>query len=73
MNWKYIKGGERDFVGAPGWCKQVSLCEGDGNRCFDENIHGRQQPDDKFQWEGGRQASIKESANVDFKGAKIIA
>ena len=48
--WRYIKGSEKDFEGAPDWCKQVIRQLGTGNIGYEENCNGSQSVGDKIWW-----------------------
>lgn len=48
--WRYIKGSEKDFEGAPDWCKQVIRQLGTGNIGYDENCNGSQSVGDRIWW-----------------------
>lgn len=46
--WNYIKGSEKDFEGAPGWCKQVIRELGTGDIGYEENRNGLQSVGDRI-------------------------
>lgn len=48
--WKYLKGSERDFEGAPEWSMQVLKERGTENIGYDENINGKQKVGDRLYW-----------------------
>ena len=48
--WKYIKGGESDFEGAPEWCKQIIRQLGTDNIGYEENCNGLQSVGDRIWW-----------------------
>lgn len=48
--WRYVKGSEKDFEGAPDWCKQVIRQLGTGNIGYEENCNGLQSVGDKIWW-----------------------
>jgi hypothetical protein len=48
--WNYIKGSEKDFEGAPDWCKQVIRKLGTGNIGYEENCNGSQSVGDRIWW-----------------------
>ena len=48
--WKYLKGSERDFAGAPDWSLQVLREIGTENIGYDENINGKQMVGDRLFW-----------------------
>lgn len=48
--WRYIKGSEKDFEGAPDWCKQVIREFGTGDIGYEENRNGLQSVGDRIWW-----------------------
>lgn len=48
--WKYLKGSEKDFDGAPEWSMQVLREIGTENIGYDENINGKQMVGDRLLW-----------------------
>ncbi|MCI2233987.1 hypothetical protein MKK42_17995 [Escherichia coli] len=48
--WKYLKGSEKDFDGAPEWSMQVLREIGTENIGYDENINGKQMVGDRLFW-----------------------
>lgn len=48
--WNYILGNEKDFEGAPDWCKQVIRQLGTDNIGYEENCNGFQSMGDKIWW-----------------------
>lgn len=48
--WRYVKGSEKDFEGAPDWCKQVIRQLGTDNIGYEENCNGLQSVGDKIWW-----------------------
>lgn len=48
--WNYIKGSEKDFEGAPDWCKQVIRELGTGDIGYEENRNGLQSVGDRIWW-----------------------
>lgn len=48
--WRYVKGSEKDFEGAPDWCKQVIRQLGTDNIRYEENCNGLQSVGDKIWW-----------------------
>lgn len=48
--WKYLKGSEKDFEGAPEWAMQVLREIGTENIGYDENINGKQMVGDRLFW-----------------------
>lgn len=48
--WKYLKGSEKDFEGAPAWSMQVLKECGTENIGYDENINGKQKVGDRLYW-----------------------
>lgn len=48
--WRYIKGDEKDFAGAPDWCKQVIKQNGTCNLGYEENCNGLQIAGDRIWW-----------------------
>lgn len=48
--WKYLKGSEKDFEGAPAWSMQVLKECGTENIGYDENVNGKQKVGDRLYW-----------------------
>ena len=48
--WRYIKGSEKDFEGAPDWCKQVIRELGTSDIGYEENRNGLQSVGDRIWW-----------------------
>lgn len=48
--WRYIKGSEKDFEGAPDWCKQVIRQLGTDDIGYEENCNGLQSVGDRIWW-----------------------
>lgn len=48
--WNYIIGSEKDFEGAPDWCKQVIRQLGTDDIGYEENCNGLQSVGDRIWW-----------------------